>query len=346
MLHQAMPDVEPSLAREIERAMKFGYAWVPLRESWLFSAGIAMTNVLAMRPEGNNLETLCASKAEVGGKDYDLPALVRGKYLRPEYLSELSRLQEEISTVNPNLIVALGNTACWATLHATNIGSIRGAVTESVAGDGRGGSNNGRRKVLATYHPAGVLRQWSWRTIVIADLIKAWREAQFPELRRPARTVLINPTLAEIRLWLLSCRTQEPLLLSIDIETKSGQITCIGFARSRTEALVVPFVDLRQPSGSYWPSASAERLAWGYVAELLALPVPKVFQNGVYDLQYLMRMGLTVRNCAEDTMLLHHSLFPEMQKGLGFLGSIYTSEASWKLMRRAKTKEEGEKRDE
>ena len=32
-------------------------------------------------------------------------------------------------------------------------------------------------------------------------------------------------------------------------------------------------------------------------------------------------------------MLLHHSLFPELQKGLGFLGSIYTNEASWKLMR-------------
>jgi hypothetical protein len=43
-------------------------------------------------------------------------------------------------------------------------------------------------------------------------------------------------------------------------------------------------------------------------------------------------MGLRPANVAEDTMLLHHSLFPELPKGLGFLGSIYTNEASWKLM--------------
>jgi hypothetical protein len=32
-------------------------------------------------------------------------------------------------------------------------------------------------------------------------------------------------------------------------------------------------------------------------------------------------------------MLLHHALHPESEKGLGFLGSVYTNEASWKLMR-------------
>jgi hypothetical protein len=37
-------------------------------------------------------------------------------------------------------------------------------------------------------------------------------------------------------------------------------------------------------------------------------------------------------------MLLHHALQPESEKSLGFLGSIYTDEASWKTMRqRGKT---------
>ena len=43
--------------------------------------------------------------------------------------------------------------------------------------------------------------------------------------------------------------------------------------------------------------------------------------------------GYAVRNAAEDTMLLHHAIHPEMRKGLGFLGSLYTSEPAWKLMR-------------
>jgi hypothetical protein len=32
-------------------------------------------------------------------------------------------------------------------------------------------------------------------------------------------------------------------------------------------------------------------------------------------------------------MLLHHSMQPELEKGLGFLGSVYTDEPSWKFMR-------------
>jgi len=36
-------------------------------------------------------------------------------------------------------------------------------------------------------------------------------------------------------------------------------------------------------------------------------------------------------------MLLHHALQPESLKGLGFLGSIYTDESNWKLMRKSTT---------
>jgi hypothetical protein len=66
---------------------------------------------------------------------------------------------------------------------------------------------------------------------------------------------------------------------------------------------------------------------------------PKVAQNGLYDLSFLWRSyGITVRAFQHDTMLLHHALQPESEKSLGFLGSIYTGEASWKLMRaRGKT---------
>ena len=42
-------------------------------------------------------------------------------------------------------------------------------------------------------------------------------------------------------------------------------------------------------------------------------------------------------------MLLHHALYPEMLKGLGFLGSIYSEEIAWKSMR---TKGDNLKRDE
>ena len=85
---------------------------------------------------------------------------------------------------------------------------------------------------------------------------------------------------------------------------------------------------------------------WLQVWRLLGSNIPKIFQNGMYDLQYLMRMGLRVRACDEDTMLMHHAICPEMNKGLGFLGSIYTNEPAWKLMRKHKGDEVGVKADE
>lgn len=337
MLGEAMPELEPRLHQETARfALRYGNAWVRQRQQWLEAAGIAFTNVLNLRPPANKLEALCATKKELGSVPYPLPPIARAQYLRPEYLPELDRLQAEIEASSPNLVVAAGNTACWALLRATNIGAIRGSVTYSVT--------RPQVKVLPCYHPAAVLRQWNWRTIVVADLMKAAREAEFAHIARPERRVLINPTLDEVHEWTAQTLANPPALMACDIETIWNQIRCIGFARSRAEAMVVPFVDNAHSSGSYWPTPGLELSAWSAVRSLLSSTIPKLFQNGLYDLQYIYRIGLRPQALQHDTMLLHHSLFPEMLKGLGFLGSIYTNEQSWKLMSRPKA--DTEKRDE
>ncbi len=340
MLGEAMMDVEPELHHKICNMMKYGDAWVGDRNAWLEAAGIAMTNVFAFRPPGNKL---------------DAP-ISRGQYLQEEFLPELDRLWTELTNWNPNLVLALGNTATWALLQVTNIGSIRGAITSS---DGCG-TRKGHRiveeseiqqsaknlapkqfrdwyKVLPTYHPAGVLRQWAWRPIVVADLMKAHREAAYSEIRRPARRVLVSPTLDEMLAWESETYKRGCFELSADIETESGQITMIGFARSPTEAMVVPFWDRTRPGYSYWPDHASERKAWDCVERLLRCDAVKIGQNFIYDLQYITKMGIQPTRCTADTMLLHHSLFPEMQKGLAFLGSIYTNEISWKLWRKRKS---------
>ena len=321
-------------------AMRYEAAWVRSRGEWMEAQGLAFTNVFNLQPAGNKIESLCETKKTNRKAD---PAwqLARAQYLKAEHWPHVERLAAELEAARPNLIVALGNTACWALLRATNIGSIRGGITAgSAAGVAPG------RKVLPTYHPAGVLRQWSWRPIVVADLMKAWRQAGFAEVRRPQRLVTINPSLAELEAYVATLEAHPPPRLSVDIETGQNQIKCIGFAANRAQAFVVPFVDLEHSSGSYWGSPSEERKAWACVARLLALPSAKVFQNGVYDLQYITQLGMLPRACTEDTMLLHHSLYPELPKGLGFLGSIYTEEPAWKLMRKQKAAEAMTKADE
>lgn len=296
-----------------------------LREVGINRSEVFLTNVLSIKPPGNNLDEFCSDRAGVG-KDYSLPPLSSGKYLRPEFLPELDRLSDELREVSPNVVVALGGFASWALVQQPKITTIRGTVTPGVLTPA---------KVLPTFDPAAILRDWSKRTIVLTDLLKAKRESEFPAVIRPERKVYYDPTLAdlaEIEDILLGAT-----LLGVDIETKRNTITCIGFAPDRHRAYVIPFWDLRKTAGagagSYWDTPEDEVAAWNMVERVLSSNIPKVFQNGLYDIQYLLRAGIRLRNCREDTMILHHAKYPELQKSLGFLGSIYTNEASWKLLR-------------
>lgn len=132
---------------------------------------------------------------------------------------------------------------------------------------------------------------------------------------------------------------RSPSLVSIDIETAFGQLTCIGFAPTRGDAIVIPFCARaesgRYLDGNYWPTLAAELEAWSWVRRWCQYP--GVYQNGMYDMHYLWRTYGIVCNPADDTMLMHHAMQPEMEKGLGFLGSIYTDEPSWKFMRKSDT---------
>jgi hypothetical protein len=232
--------------------------------------------------------------------------------------------------LKPNIAVLLGNTAVWALLGSTGISKLRGSVCYS--------SIIPTLKCLPTYHPAAVLRQWDLRPITILDLQKAKRESEFPEVRRPERTIYVEPTFEEME-WYNDNFLAPARRVSFDIETSGQQITCIGFAPDHLSAIVIPFYDNRKATGSYWPTLEDELRAWSYVRHVLNSDRPKVAQNGLYDIHFLWRSyGIAVRNFEDDTMLLHHALQPESEKGLAFLGSVYTNETSWKLMRaRGKT---------
>lgn len=320
--------------------------FLALREEWARAEGVAFTNVFNTRPQDNKLEALCDGAGK--GLVFDnrvLPPLVRSPkhcYVSPVHLHHLARLANEVRAAKPNLVVALGAASLWGVTAALRLSAAPGSHSEV-----RGTVLPGPPKCLATMHPTYVLRQWSARTVTVADLIKAWRESATAEFRRPSRRVLINPELSDIWAW-GDEHLSHAKHLSVDIETRGGQITSIGFAVSPTEAIVIPFVSVSKDPPvfrSYWQTAEDERWARYYAREFLKCPAPKVFQNGLYDIQWLLRDGYVVRGCAEDTMLLHHAIHPEMRKGLGFLGSIYSDEPSWKLMR-DRSKDEGAKTDE
>lgn len=255
-----------------------------------------------------------------------MPALMSGKYVKEEFASELIRLEAEIIKTNPVMILSLGVAAAWALLQTTGIKKIRGAPLSAKVRDKT-------FKVLPTYNPNNIFKDWTLKPILSADLHKLSHQIKYPEIVRPSRKIWVEPTIKDLyefeRLHINSSKQ-----LSIDIETAGTQITCIGFAPSIDVALVVPLTSTVNPYGNYWKTFEEEVSAIRWVKKICALPKVVVGQNFLYDAHHLWRnYGITVPYAAEDTMLLHHALQPEMEKGLGFLGSIYTDEASWKFMR-------------
>lgn len=300
--------------------------------SMLSSVGISFgdcykTSVLSFRPQDNDLKTICGPKVSgVPG----FPALIKGKYLDRKYTSELDRLFTEIDSIRPTLIITLGPTACWALLKTSGLKNIRGA---SAPFDLVGHTY----KVFPTYAARSVFQEWKLKPILFSDLDKCKYESGFPEVVRPARELWLQPTYSDLLLF-----EREHILpspdLSIDIETAGRQITCIGFAPTPHIGLVVPFTDEEKKNHSYWETLDEELRVWKWVDKILRLKKRVVGQNFLYDINHLWtNFGAPAWFAAEDTMLLHHALQPEMQKGLDFLGSIYTREAKWKFMRHAET---------
>lgn len=317
---------------EVGRPFMGASGWI--LDQMLSQAGISrseclVTNCFNLRPRPNNdVKNLCGPRATgIPG----MPQLQVGKYVLARYAPELERLYAEVRRTDPNIIIALGATAAWAFLHTSGIRSIRGAtaVTCRAVSDKLGREY----KVLPTYHPAAVAREWSLRPIVIADLDKARRQSDEPTFTRPHREIWLRPSLLDLanyeREYIIPAES-----LAADIETKQDQITCIGFAPSTSTAIVIPF--FLESGQNYWPILQEELAAWDYVRHWLAIK-PTVFQNGLYDINFLWsRYGIPVPLASEDTMLLHHAMQPEMEKGLGFLASVYTEEASWKFMGKGK----------
>lgn len=269
-----------------------------------------------------------------------------GTHLKAEFEHHILRLYAEIESYKPNLIIAMGNAACWALLNQSpKISDMRGYIDWS---------ERLQTKVLPTYHSAHVLRNNAFRPTCIADYKKAKIEAEFPEIRRPERWLnIIDPTpegIAEGYRWF----SKPAVAYANDIETYRDQITMVGFARSPHDALVIVLRDFETdktgritsvgtaakwngfPDGdiNYWPTPELEFAAWKLIKFGLESSPEKIYQNGCYDISYFLRMGLHPKNVRHDTMLWHHAWMPEQPKSLSYLGSLYTSDIAWKRMRR------------
>jgi uracil-DNA glycosylase family 4 len=291
-----------------------------LHEAGIVRTECFLTNVCKYRPPGNKIELFFEDKG-----------LSKPNELIREGIVEL---EAEIKEVKPNVIIALGNTPLWALQNLPKCGGItkwRGSelpLSERLAT--RDTPVGHSCVVIPTYHPAAILRQWSWRQIAVHDLrARVKKYTDNPRITPPRYSFTIRPTYAQVICFLEALlkrldSSSSEVLIADDIETKQGHISCIGLAVSRLEAICIPLMCKGNPEG-YWDAEEETAILW-LLHKCLTHPRARVVgQNFLYDAQYKAKHLAFVPRVRDDTMLMQHVAFPSLPKGLDFLSSMYCS---------------------
>jgi uracil-DNA glycosylase family 4 len=299
-----------------------------LQEAGIFRSTCFVTNVVRRRPPGNDVSVFFAERKSDRTMQH---VELNGKWCLPVVLEGVELLKREIEMCQPNVIIALGNVALWALTGNWGITSWRGSELVSnlpLALDYQ-------PKVIPTYHPALILRQWTWRQTAVHDLRRAKRASATKELIPRDYSFIIRPdfpTALSVLDGLLSELDKAPFDIAGDIETRAGHIDCFGLAWNKRNAICIPFMTMQGDPAGYWPLDEEAAL----VHRLYLINQHKNFpgwigQNFLYDAQYLWRHWHFLPKMKHDTMLGHHAMFANSQKSLDYLASMYCEQYKyWK----------------
>lgn len=309
-----------------------------LHEAGIMRSECYMTNVVNARPFNNDMASWIAlKKKDITPKHI----LYEGKWVLPPILHGIERLSKEISLVQPNIIIALGNTALWVLSGAEGIKKWRGSqltTTRLVPGV----------KLIPTYHPVAVSRQWELRAQTVNDLKRVRKEVDTNTYTNaPNWNFTLRPSYDAVKRILgdLLVRAQgatEPFWIDFDYETRAGHIACAGLSWSLSEALCIPFMCVENREG-YWNVEEETDIVYS-LYKLLTHPMVFVrWQNGLYDAQYAYRHWHFVPNGKQDTMISQHTMFAGLPKSLAFIASMYCDHyVYWKDDGKTWTKDVGE----
>lgn len=262
-----------------------------------------ITNVIKERPPKNNIKPFINLSA-------DSP--ISGTSMGERAIEYIEMLEQEIRTVDPNVIVPLGSVANWAlTGIRKGITKWRGSIIESTLVPSK--------KVIPCIHPSAALRMYIWRYFIIFDLQRVRDESSFPEIREPAINLIIGPSFRESIDYLHACENNSRI--SFDIEVYNEEVSCISFSHSGSSAISIPFI---YENGAYF-DPEQELEIWLKIADLLEdNSIEKLAQNANFDTSFLFRKyGIKAHNL-EDTMIAEAILYPDFPKGLDFITTQYT----------------------
>jgi uracil-DNA glycosylase family 4 len=224
-------------------------------------------------------------------------------------------------------VVVLGTRALQAITGYNSIMNYRGSVMSVQMQHGVGDKKR-VVTVVAINNPAHVLRQPQHEITFRMDCGRLNKviTGQFEEYKITER---LWPTFDEAIGWMQKM-IDDKLPVSLDIETSSGQMICVGLANDPHDGMCIPF---RGEDDNWW-TVEQEIELFKKLADLVSHPdVRLVMQNGMYDASWLWfqeRIKVHKHCFYFDTMLAHHTLYPSLPHGLAFLTTQYTTHPYYK----------------
>lgn len=256
-------------------------------------------------------------------KSKRIPFHLRAKLVNVDIDEQLRDLQNEITSLKPNCILALGSSSLWALSGKTDITNFRGSILYSGMGC----------KFISSYDP----RQLSWSTegsefkgyynrqLMVFDFIRAKEESSYHEYTIPQRRLEICKSSYDLYRFINEYKSS--IKLSVDIEAGGTCLPiCIGLSFNKSHGMTVP---LWNKDGISSISDSEMIQIWRMLAEVL-YDREIIGQNFNYDRDKIRRFGFIIRKLRSDVMLKGFAINPELPKRLAFNQSIYTREPFYK----------------
>lgn len=278
---------------------------------------VYFTNVEKYRPPDNKLKRL----REIGKYPF----------------CDIDILWEEINTVRPNCILALGGHALEALTGKcgpnNGISVWRGSILRNFRYD------DNKVKVVSSYHPAYILRQESDGgspvdssaiAYIQADFIRAIEESKTSDLILPVRDLEVCLSYDQAYKFLKK-EYKGHKKPSVDIESTKGACipTCVGIAFNPYHGMSFPLLNVGDLKIPPIELAKIAKL----LAEFFLIPdLDMMGQNIKYDWKklyqtYRFKMPHKIYF---DMGMCAHVLYPEFPKSQAFLTSVWTREPFYK----------------
>jgi DNA polymerase I-like protein with 3'-5' exonuclease and polymerase domains len=244
---------------------------------------------------------------------------------------EVEKLRAKIEKYKPNIVFCLGADPLKHLLKRSSIAKWRGHV---IWDEGL------QTKFMCTFEPFHAHRQskvpkkqkpGQYTALMRCDIQKAVDESKIRGTHFHEPKYILQPTYAEV-MQELDRMEKTAKEISFDIEIVAPYdghlMDCIGLSMDLDSAICIPFWI---PNGDnqvipYWNNELEFTAVFKRVAALLESPIPKVAQNGAFDIiQLEVYYGIKVCNFTFDTMVMGHELYCDFPKDLGTLIGLYTN---------------------